>query len=153
VIVGSGEGQSLSVDADLHAAAQAEGLAARVTFTGRVDAVEDWLRASDVFAFPSMFEALGIALVEAAACGLPAVASRTGGIVDVVEDGRSGVLVAPGDVAALSAALHRLVADPDLGRGMGAAARDVARARFDERDAVGRYRALFREVAGRARQP
>lgn len=153
VIVGSGEGQSLSVDADLHAAAQAEGLDARVTFAGRVDAVEDWLRASDVFAFPSMFEALGIALVEAAACGLPAVASRTGGIVDVVEDGRSGVLVPPGDVAALSAALHRLVTDPDLGREMGAAARDVVRARFDERDAVDRYRALFREVAGRAGRP
>ena len=150
VIVGSGEGQSLSVAADLHAAAQAEALAARVTFAGRVDAVEDWLRASDVFAFPSNFEALGIALVEAAACGLPAVASRTGGIVDVVEDGRSGVLVPTGDIAALWAALHRVVTDPDLGRAMGAAAREVARARFDERDAVDRYRALFREVAGRA---
>ena len=150
VLVGSGLGHSLSVDAALHAAAQADGLAGRVTFSGRVDAVEDWLRASDIFAFPSMFEALGIALVEAAACGLPAVASRTGGIVDVVEDGRSGVLVPPGDVAALSAALHRLVKDPDLGRGLGEAARDVARARFDARDAVDRYRALFREVAGRA---
>jgi glycosyltransferase involved in cell wall biosynthesis len=150
VIVGSGDNQSLSVEADLRAAAGAEALAARVTFAGRVDAVEDWLRASDVFAFPSTFEALGIALVEAAACGLPAVASRTGGIVDVVEDGRSGVLVPTGDITALWTALHRLVADPDLGRGMGAAARDVALARFDERDAVDRYRALFREVAGRA---
>jgi len=153
VIVGSGEGHSLSVEADLRAAAQAEALAARVTFAGRVDAVEDWLRASDVFAFPSMFEALGIALVEAAACGLPAVASRTGGIVDVVEDGRSGVLVPPGDIAPLWAALHRLVTEPDLALGMGAAARDVALARFDERDAVARYRALFREVAGRAVRP
>jgi glycosyltransferase involved in cell wall biosynthesis len=150
VIVGAGDGQSLSVEADLHAVAQAEALAARVTFAGRVDSVEDWLRASDVFAFPSMFEALGIALVEAAACGLPAVASRTGGIVDVVEDGRSGVLVPTGDVTALWTALHRLVTDPDLGRAMGAAAREVALARFDERDAVDRYRALFREVAGRA---
>ena len=149
-IVGDGAGQSLSVEADLRAAAQAEGLVGRVTFSGRVDAVEDWLRASDVFAFPSMFEALGIALIEAAACGLPAVASRTGGIVDVVEDGRSGVLVSPGDGAALSAGLHRLVADPALGRAMGAAARVIVRARFDERDAVARYRALFDEVAGRA---
>jgi glycosyltransferase involved in cell wall biosynthesis len=147
-IVGSGDGQSLSVEADLHAAAQ--DLAGRVTFAGRVEAVEDWLRAADLFAFPSVFEALGIALIEAAACGLPAVASRTGGIVDVVEDGRSGVLVPAGDVAALSAALLRLVKDPALTRAMGEAARDVARARFDERDAADRYRALFREVAGRA---
>ena len=153
VLVGSGEGQSLSVEADLHAAAQAQGLAARVTFAGRVDAVEDWLRASDVFAFPSIFEALGLALVEAAACGLPAVASRTGGIVDVVEDGRSGVLVPTGDISALWTALHRLVTDADLGRRMGAAAREVALARFDERDAVDRYRALFRAVAGRAGRP
>lgn len=153
VIVGSGLGQSLSVEADLHAAAQVDALAGRVTFAGRVDTVEDWLRASDVFAFPSMFEALGIALVEAAACGLPAVASRTGGIVDVVEDGRSGMLVPAGDMTALWTALHRLVKDADLAREMGAAARQVALARFDERDAVDRYRALFREVAGRAGQP
>jgi len=150
VIVGSGEGHSLSVETELRAAAQAEALAARVTFAGRVEAVEDWLRASDVFAFPSMFEALGIALVEAAACGLPAVASRTGGIVDVVEDGRSGVLVPPGDIAPLWTALHRLVTEPDLALGMGAAAREVALARFDERDAITAYRALFCEVAGRA---
>jgi glycosyltransferase involved in cell wall biosynthesis len=150
VIVGSGEGQSLSVEDELHAAAQADPLAARVTFAGRVDAVEDWLRASDVFAFPSMFEALGIALVEAAGCGLPAVASRTGGIVDVVEDGRSGILVPTGDMTALWTALHRLVKDAGLAREMGAAARRVALARFDERDAVERYRALFGEVAGRA---
>jgi glycosyltransferase involved in cell wall biosynthesis len=152
VLLGAGEGH-LSVEADLRAAGRVGGLDARVTFAGRVDAVDDWLRASDVFAFPSRFEALGIALVEAAACGLPAVASRTGGIVDVVEDGRSGVLVPPGDDAALTSALRRLAADPDLGRGMGQAAREIARARFDERDAVDRYRALFREVAARAGQP
>ena len=74
VLVGSGAGQSLSVEDDLapHAPPRAPG-GSRVTFAGRVDDVEDWLRASDVFAFPSVFEALGISLVEAAACGLPAV--------------------------------------------------------------------------------
>ncbi len=151
VIAGDGAGQSLSVEAELRAAAQADGLAGRVRFPGRVDAVADWLRASDVFAFPSLYEALGIALVEAAACGLPAVASRTGGIVDVVEDGRSGLLVPPGDQAALAAALARVVADHALSRGMGEAARAIARSRFDERDAVVAYRALFDEVAARAR--
>jgi len=149
VIVGAGEGH-LSVEEDLRASALAEGLAGRVTFAGRVDAVEDWLRAADVFAFPSVFEALGISLVEAAACGLPAVASRTGGIVDVVEDGRSGLLVTPGDVAALSVALHRLVTDAPRAREMGRAARETAESLFDERVAVDRYRALFSEVAGRA---
>ena len=151
VLAGAGEGH-LSVEDALRAAAQAEGLAGRVTFAGRVDAVEDWLRAADVFAFPSLFEALGIALIEAAACGLPAVASRTGGIVDVVEDGRSGLLVAPGDVPGLSAALLALVTDGARARAMGEAARAVAVTRFDERDSLDRYRALFREVADRTRR-
>jgi glycosyltransferase involved in cell wall biosynthesis len=151
VIAGDGVGQSLSVESELRAAAQGEGLAGRVTFAGRVDAVEEWLRAADVFAFPSLYEALGIALVEAAACGIPAVASRTGGIVDVVADGRSGILATPGDASALAAGLRRLVGDPVRARAMGEAARSVALASFDERDAVTRYRALFDEVASRAR--
>jgi glycosyltransferase involved in cell wall biosynthesis len=147
-IVGSGEGH-LSVEGPLRV--QADALAGRVTFAGRVDAVEDWLRAADVFAFPSLFEALGIALIEAAACGLPAVASRTGGIVDVVEDGRSGVLVTPGDVDPLSTALLRLVGDGGAAEAMGEAARAIACARFDEQESIARYRALFHEVASRRR--
>ncbi len=99
VLVGSGEGQALSIEDELRRRVAERGLGARIAFAGRQERVEDYLRAADVFAFPSVFEALGIALVEAAACALPAVASRTGGIVDVVEDGVSGRLVAPGDVA------------------------------------------------------
>jgi glycosyltransferase involved in cell wall biosynthesis len=147
VLVGSGAGQSLSVEDELRAAAA--DLPGRVTFTGHVPAVEDWLRAADVFAFPSAFEALGLSLVEAAACGLPAAASRTGGIVDVVEDERTGLLVPPGDAGALADALGRLVDGPS--GAMGEAARARVRARFDEADAVDRYRALFREVAARTR--
>jgi glycosyltransferase involved in cell wall biosynthesis len=151
-IVGSGDGQTLSVEDELRRSVDDDaGLRGRVTFAGRVEAVEDWLRAADVFAFPSVFEALGLSLVEAAACGLPAVASRTGGIVDVVDDGRSGVLVSPGDAGALADALHALVDDPSLAERMGTAARGVAVARFDEREAVDRYRALFRETAARGR--
>ena len=109
--------------------------------------MEDVLRAADLFVFPSVFEALGIALVEAAACGLPAVASRTGGIVDVVEDGRSGLLVAPGDPVALGEGLRALAGDAEGRAAMGREARRLAVARFDERDALLRYRALFREVS------
>jgi glycosyltransferase involved in cell wall biosynthesis len=147
VLVGSGEGQALSVEDELRDRVAARGLGARVVFAGRSDRVEDYLRSADVFVFPSVFEALGIALVEAAACALPAVASRTGGIVDVVEDGVSGHLVAPADAAALSEALLGLSADPALRARMGREARATALSRFDERDGVERYRALFREVA------
>jgi glycosyltransferase involved in cell wall biosynthesis len=146
VLVGSGEGQALDATAELKRLVAERRLGGRVVFAGRSERVEDYLRACDVFAFPSLFEALGIALVEAAACGLPALASRTGGIVDVVEDGGSGLLVAPGDVPALAAGLAALAGDAERRRALGERARSIALARFDERDVLEGYRALFREL-------
>jgi glycosyltransferase involved in cell wall biosynthesis len=149
-LVGSGGGQALSVEDQLWNTVQAAGLGARVSFTGRVAHVEDHLRASDVFVFPSEFEALGLSLVEAAACGLPCIGARTGGIVDVIEDGSSGLLVPPGDPDALTQALGSLAADAGRRKALGAGARAVALERFDEEDALARYKALFREVVGAA---
>lgn len=150
LLVGSGAGQALSIEDELKRRVGAAGLASRVRLTGRVSAVEEWLRASDLFAFPSLFEALGISLVEAAACGLPCVGSRTGGIVDAIEDGETGRLVPPGDAGALEAALRELSADPGRRDAMGQAARRLALRRFDARDALERYRSLFREVSSLA---
>jgi glycosyltransferase involved in cell wall biosynthesis len=147
LIVGSGAGQSLSVEEDLRTRTREPGLDGRVTFAGRVDAVEDWVRAADVFAFPSVFEALGISLVEAAACGLPAVGSRTGGIVDVIEDGVTGFLVPPGEAAALEDALARLLGDATMRADMGRRARERAVRLFDAEGSLERYRSLFHEVA------
>jgi glycosyltransferase involved in cell wall biosynthesis len=146
LIVGSGAGQPLSIEASLQAQVEAAGLAPRVSLVGRVDSVQDYLRASDVFVFPSLFEALGLSLLEASACGLPAVASRTGGIVDVVEDGASGRLVEPGSAAALAEALTGLLDDPARRSAWGTRARAIAEARFDLDASVGRYRALFAEL-------
>jgi len=148
LIVGSGEGQTLSVEPELRESVRRQGLEGRVTFTGRVDDVAERLRASDLFVFPSEFEALGISLIEAAACGLPAVGARTGGIVDVIEDGASGLLVPPRDVAALASAMRALLADPERRGEMGRHARRIARDRFDLEDNVSRYAALFRELGG-----
>jgi glycosyltransferase involved in cell wall biosynthesis len=147
VLVGSGEGQALDATEALARRVAERGLDTRVRFAGRTDQVEDYLRACDLFVFPSLFEALGIALVEAAACGLPAIASRTGGIVDVIEDGRSGLLVPPGEAGALAAALALLAGDAGRRAAMGEQARAVALARFDERDVLEGYRALVREVS------
>jgi glycosyltransferase involved in cell wall biosynthesis len=149
VLVGSGGGQALSVEDDVRRRVREAGLAGRVTFAGRVDAVEDYLRASDVFAFPSEFEALGISLVEAAACALPAVGARTGGIVDVIEEDGSGLMFAPRDVQGLASGLDRLLADPGLRERLGTRARAIARTRFDLEDSVLGYTSLFRAVASR----
>jgi glycosyltransferase involved in cell wall biosynthesis len=147
ILVGSGEGQALDATAELRRRVAERGLEGRVVFAGRSDRVEDYLRAADLFVFPSLFEALGISLVEAAACGLPAVASRTGGIVDVVEHERSGLLVTPGDAVDLARALAALARDPERRAAMGERARQVAVSGFDERDVLEGYRSLFREVS------
>jgi glycosyltransferase involved in cell wall biosynthesis len=143
LLVGSGVGQSLSVEDDLRAQVEARGLRARVVFTGRVDNVADHLRASDVFVFPSLFEALGISLIEAAACGLPCVASDTGGIVDVVDHERTGLLHAPGNAGQLVRDVSRVLSDAGLARALGAAARERAEREFDVKLSLERYRALF----------
>lgn len=155
-LVGTGHGQALSVEDELRATAAAEDLRGRVLLTGRVENVEDLLRASDVFVFPSEFEALGLSLIEAAACGLPTVGSRTGGIVDVIENDSSGLLVPPGDPATLGGALRRLLEDEALRQRLGARGRELACARFDAAQNVARYDALFRELSracSRARAP
>ncbi len=153
LLVGSGDAQGLSVEERLHAAVEDADLKAAVRFTGRVDNVEDYLRAADIFAFPSEFEALGLSLIEAAACGLPCIGARTGGIVDVIEHERSGLLVPPRDTAALREAIERLLSDAALRLEYGERAASVASERFDENRALVRYRALFDETARRGRSP
>jgi glycosyltransferase involved in cell wall biosynthesis len=88
-------------------------------------------RSADVFVLPSLAETFGIAAVEASAAGLPVIASRIGGLQDIVRDGESGFLVEPGDVGALAAALSRLASDADLRARMGARGREHAEQRFD----------------------
>lgn len=119
-----------------------------VRFLGDVDDVAPWLRAADLFVLPSEAEGLSNALLEAMATGLPVVATRVGGAADVVEDGRSGRLVAVDDEPALVAALLDLVgSDAAATRAaLGGAARDTM-TREHALDAVaGRLTDLYREV-------
>jgi glycosyltransferase involved in cell wall biosynthesis len=97
----------------------------RVHLTGFVEhtAVPAVLASLDVLVLPSAYEEMGSVLTEAMASGLPVVASDVGGIPEVVRDGVTGLLVPPGDVDALAAALDRLVADPCLRARLSAGAR------------------------------
>ena len=83
-----------------------------------------------VVACPSRREGFGVACLEAMAHGRPVVATRVGGLLDLVVDGETGIVVAPRDPAALRSALERLLADPDLRRKLGSAGRDRARTHF-----------------------
>lgn len=116
-----------------------------VIFAGRVDNVGDYLAAFDVFAFPSLHEGLGSTLLDAMQCGLPIVATKAGGIPELVMHGENGLLVEAGDVDGLAAALERLIVDADLRRRLGKAGRDRARAYTPEAMAQ-RYLALYRDL-------
>jgi len=101
----------------------------RARFVGHQVDVSPWLHAADVPVVPSLIEPLGNAPLEASAEGLPVVASRVGGLPEIVADGVTGLLVPPGDPNALAAALIRLLEDPSLRRRFG----DQARSRCEER--------------------
>jgi glycosyltransferase involved in cell wall biosynthesis len=103
----------------------------------RADA-EAVLAAADVFALPSHFEGLPMSVIEAMLCGLPVVATAIRGPREQVVDGETGLLVPPGAVEPLAAALRRLVADPALRGRMGMAGRARAEALYDERQVARR---------------
>ena len=95
-----------------------------IVFAGFVEDPADAYAAADAVVLSSVHEGLGLVLLEAAQHGVPAVATRVGGIPDVVEDGVSGLLVPPRDASALASALDRLLTDDTLRQRLGAAARE-----------------------------
>jgi glycosyltransferase involved in cell wall biosynthesis len=127
-LVCAGEGDRLAVARY----AESLGIADAVKFTGWVgpSGKRALLEAASAFALPSYEEALPVSLLEAMAAGVPAVACAVGGIPEVLVDGVSGYLVAPGDKARLERALRKLLTDKALRERIGAAARETARLRF-----------------------
>jgi len=100
-------------------------------------------RSSDLYVQPSRSEPFGMAALEAMACGLPLVASATGGLRDLVEDGENGILVPANDAPALARALIRMVSEPELRRRMGERSRERARLRFSLDAVAGEYDRLL----------
>jgi glycosyltransferase involved in cell wall biosynthesis len=125
------------------------GLEDSVTMMGRIDDPVRMLWALDVFAFPSLHEGLGIAMLEAMACSLAVVASRAGGITDAVEDGRSGILVAPANASGLAAAIARLAAERRTRETLGESARRRVIERFSISAMARDTLALYRVCLGR----
>lgn len=122
------------------------GLGGAVTFTGyrNQDEVADHLAQGDLFALPSFAEGVPVVLMEAMASGLPVLATRIAGIPELVEDGLSGRIVAPGDADAFSDAMIALLDDPAQARALGQAGRARIAQDFDVRSEAGKLAALFR---------
>lgn len=102
----------------------------RARFVGYTERPEDFMAAADVFCLPSYREGFGMVVIEAAACGAPAIASRIYGVTDAVEDGVTGLLHPPGDVATLRQAMALLAVDASRRAALGQAARERALRRF-----------------------
>src|SRR2546427_3777655 len=127
--------------------AKSLGIEDRITLVGRLDraALLEEYRAADVFVLPSLFDSFPLSLLEAMAAGLSVVATRVGGIPEVVEDGRTGLLVEPGNPGELSAALEWLASHPEVRREMGHRGRDRART-FSWDDTVSQTRLVYDEA-------
>lgn len=145
IVVGGGEQY-----ADLQAMIISLGMETRVTLTGPVshEQIPDYLRSFDLFVVPSLTnrESFGVAAVEASATGLPVIASRVGGLPEVVLDGKTGLLVPPGDIDALATAMSRLLTDPALRTQMGQAGRQFVLENYRWEDNAKLMEQLYNEV-------
>ena len=152
LLVGGGGLDIHDCEQELKDYVRANGLEHSVVFTGNVQNVPDYLRAADVFAFPTENEAFGSSLVEAMCCGLAVVTTPVGAISTIVEDGQNGLLVRPRDAAQLEAAIDRLLRDRALAARLGIAARATVLERYSASRVAGEYAELFaRLVPGSAR--
>jgi glycosyltransferase involved in cell wall biosynthesis len=119
----------------------------RVRFLGFRDDIPDLLRAADLFVLSSYLEGLGTSVLDAMAAGLPVVATRVGGVPEIVKDGETGLLVPPRDPEALAHALARMADDSGMRGRLGSNGRSLARS-FDADLTASRTRELYLEVLG-----
>lgn len=136
---------------DLRALAASLELSESVHFAGYRPHSAPYLQMMDIFALTSRSEGTPQAMLEALVTGLPVIASRVGGIPEVIEDGRTGLLFKPDDEAALATGLVRLIADKDLARRLGEAGRSRVESTFDIRRMARDYHNHYLELLGALR--
>ena len=122
------------------------GVSSDVVFLGDQEFIAGILPAGDVFLLPSEHESFGLAALEAMSCGLPVVASNVGGLHEVVQDGETGFLFDPHDVAGMSDVIVRLFGDEEWRRAVGLKARERAKRDFGKDKIVGEYMSLYEEL-------
>lgn len=116
----------------------------RIIFLGARKNVAEILSGIDIFAFPSLWEGLGLAVLEAAAAGKPIVASRVGGIPEIIEDEKTGILVEPKNVKSLADGLERVLLGKIDAKEMGARVREIVKEKFGMKKMVEKYEDLYK---------
>jgi glycosyltransferase involved in cell wall biosynthesis len=139
-------GRSGDVSGDLEYLRDSLGLKGQVFFLGHRDDVPDVLAAACVFVFPSLYEGLPGAVVEAMAHGLPIVASDIDPVRETVEEGRNALLVKPASSTELASAIERLLEDHQIARAFGGREREIFEERFTLEQNILRLMAFYREV-------
>jgi glycosyltransferase involved in cell wall biosynthesis len=124
------------------------GLAERVHLVGFRQDLERWLPSLDLVVHPALMEGLGVSLIQAAAAGIPIVASRTGGIPEIVREGENGLLVAPGDAQGLARAMAELLGNPERRRILGLRGRQIVHQEFSLGAMVEGNLAVYRQLLG-----
>jgi glycosyltransferase involved in cell wall biosynthesis len=143
-------GQGPLVEAVRARVAADAALSGRVQLAGFRADLDRVLPCLDVLAHPAFMEGLGVSLLQTAACGVPIVGGRAGGIPEIVRPGLNGELVEPGDAAGLAAALNRLLASADLRQRMGQAGRTWVQSHFSIDAMVDGNLAVYRSLRGAA---
>lgn len=141
VMVGDGPERPRAVDL-----AGELGLEDRVVFLGKHPSVDELLACADLFLLPSRNESFGLAALEALACGVPVIATDTGGLPEVVKHGETGFLLPPGAVEEMAEAAVALLSDDGLWASFSRAARQDAVARYSLDRIIPLYEELYREV-------
>ena len=121
-------------------------LTEHVQFLGPIRNVREFLSVLDVFAHPSIFEGLGIAVIEAMSMGLAIVATKVDGLAELITDGVEGSLVEPNNPIALSKAMKRILSDPALRENMGQRARKKAVGKFSVKTMIQKYEELYLDL-------
>lgn len=137
------------LEPSMRARIETMGLKAQVRIEGFRDDIERVLPCLDLVVHPAEVEGLGVALLQAAACGVPIVATRAGGIPDVVRDGVNGILLPPKDTAALARAVIELLRDPERAQALGAAGRDLIEREFSIDAMVESYLRVYQRMRAR----
>jgi len=124
--------------------ARALNLLDKIEFLGKKENISEYLQASDIFVLPSLAEGMANTLLEAMVCGLPCIATRIGGSVDLIDDGKDGILVEPASSEELASAILRLLKDKESSKNIGNQARKKISERYSINSIVPAYINLYK---------
>ncbi len=148
LLVMVGDGPELSA---VRYRAEQLGVNGNAIFVGKQANISDYLGVADIFLLPSELESFGLAALEAQACEVPVIATRIGGIPEVINDGESGFLSDVGDVDKMTKDTLTLLADEDLRRSFGEKGRELAVQRYSTSKIIPQYIAFYEKIVQKAK--